>query len=167
MRSTGEVMASGPDFSSAFAKAERAAGRRLPEGGTAFLSVTDGDKRAVVDVARKLAALGFELVATSGTAAALTAAGLPVRGVRKVTEEGEGPTVVDLIRRRRCDLVINTPQGSGARTDGYLIREAALVARIPCITTLAGAAAATDAIASARAGRAVSLQERHAQARSA
>ncbi|MGZ8694016.1 MAG: carbamoyl-phosphate synthase large subunit [Gaiellaceae bacterium] len=167
MRSTGEVMASGPDFSSAFAKAERAAGRRLPEGGTAFLSVTDSDKIAVVDVARKLAALGFELVATSGTAAALTAAGLPVRGVRKVTEQGEGPTVVDLIRRRRCDLVVNTPQGSGARTDGYLIREAALVARIPCITTLPGAAAAAEAIASARAGRAVSLQERHAQARSA
>ncbi len=167
MRSTGEVMASGPDFSSAFAKAERAAGRRLPEGGTAFLSVTDGDKPAVVDVARKLAGLGFELVATSGTAAVLTAAGLAVRGVRKVTEDGDGPTVVDLIRRRRCDLVVNTPQGSGARTDGYLIREAALVARIPCITTLAGAAAAAEAIASARAGRAVSLQERHAQARSA
>ena len=71
--------------------------------------------------------------------------------MRKVTEDGEGPTVVDLIRRRRCDLVVNTPQGSGARTDGYLIREAALVARIPCITTLAGAAAAAEAIASARA----------------
>ena len=67
-----------------------------------------------------------------------------------MTEEGDGPTVVDLVRRGRCDLVVNTPQGSGARTDGYLIREAALVARVPCITTISGAAAAVDAIAHAR-----------------
>jgi carbamoyl-phosphate synthase large subunit len=81
--------------------------------------------------------------------------------VRKVTEAGEGPTIVDLIRRGRCNLVVNTPfGGSGARTDGYLIREAALVARIPCITTLAGAAAAVDAIANARREESLSLQER-------
>jgi carbamoyl-phosphate synthase large subunit len=167
MRSTGEVMASAADFPTAFAKAERAAGRRLPDTGTVFLSVRDDEKEGVVPVARALAALGFDLVATSGTAAALTSAGLAARTVRKVTEEGQGPTVVDLIRRRRCDLVVNTPQGSGARSDGYRIREAALVARVPCITTLAGAAAAAEAISGARGESALSLQERHAQARSA
>ena len=98
----------------------------------------------------------------------LAAAGLVVDHVRKVTEPGEGATVVDLLRRGRCDLVVNTPQGSGARTDGYRIREAALVARIPCITTLSGAAAAVHAIAHARGEAVVSLQERiDAQARPA
>jgi carbamoyl-phosphate synthase large subunit len=81
--------------------------------------------------------------------------------VAKVAEAASGePTVVDLVRRGRCDLVVNTPQGSGARTDGYLIREAALVARVPCITTISGAAAAVHAIANARAESALSLQER-------
>jgi carbamoyl-phosphate synthase large subunit len=160
MRSTGEVMASSADFPTAFAKAERAAGRPLPEGGTAFLSVRDADKGAVVDLGRSLAALGFELRATGGTARALAAAGLPVTGVRKVGEDGTGVTVVDLLRRSHCDLVVNTPAGGGARSDGYLIREAALVARIPCITTLAGAFAAVEAIARARQEDAVSLQER-------
>ncbi|HEX7143770.1 MAG TPA: carbamoyl-phosphate synthase large subunit [Gaiellaceae bacterium] len=159
MRATGEVMASAADLPTAFAKAERAAGRPLPVTGTAFLSVCDADKRAVVQVARGLAELGFKLLATAGTADRLAAAGLEVDRVRKVTEEGEGPTVVDLIRRGRCNLVINTPQGSGARTDGYLIREAALVARVPCITTLSGATAAVDAIANARSEESLSLQE--------
>jgi carbamoyl-phosphate synthase large subunit len=166
MRSTGEVMASASDLPSAFAKAERAAGRRLPTGGTAFLSVRDEDKMLVVAVAQTLAALGFRLLATAGTARTIAAAGLAVEYVRKVTEDGGGPTVVDLVRRGRCDLIVNTPQGSGARTDGYLIREAALVARVPCITTLSGAAAAVEAIAHAREEVALSLQERiDAQAR--
>jgi carbamoyl-phosphate synthase large subunit len=99
-------------------------------------------------------------VATSGTADTLAQADLPVERVRKVTEQGKGATVVDLIRRGRCNLVVNTPQGSGARTDGYLIREAALVARVPCITTLSGAAAAVHAIANARTEESLSLQER-------
>ena len=159
MRATGEVMASAADLPTAFAKAERAAGRPLPVTGTAFLSVRDADKRAVVQVAGGLAGLGFKLLATAGTADTLAAAGLEVERVRKVTEEGDGPTVVDLIRRGRCNLVINTPQGSGARTDGYLIREAALVARVPCITTLSGATAAVDAIANARSEESLSLQE--------
>ncbi|MGB2953117.1 MAG: ATP-grasp domain-containing protein, partial [Gaiellaceae bacterium] len=165
MRSTGEVMASASDFASAFAKAERAAGRQLPTSGTAFLSVRDADKGSVVAVGRALAGLGFDLVATTGTALVLAAAGLTVQSVRKVTERGETPSVVDLIRRGRCELVINTPQGSGARTDGYLIREAALVARVPCITTISGAAAAVEAIAHAHAELAVSLQERIDEAR--
>jgi len=168
MRSTGEVMASASDLPTAFAKAERAAGRRLPSSGTAFLSVRDEDKGAVVPVASALHALGFKLLATAGTARVLAAAGLAVEYVRKVTEESGGPSVVDLVRRGRCDLVVNTPQGSGARTDGYLIREAALVARVPCVTTISGAAAAVEAIAHARDEVALSLQERiDAQARSA
>jgi carbamoyl-phosphate synthase large subunit len=160
MRSTGEVMATAADLPTAFAKAERAAGRPLPSEGTAFLSVRDADKEAVVPVARELARLGFKLLATSGTADTLAAAGIGVEHVRKVTEERSGATVVDLIRRGRCNLVVNTPHGSGARTDGYLIREAALVARVPCITTLSGAAAAVHAIANARSEESVSLQER-------
>jgi carbamoyl-phosphate synthase large subunit len=160
MRSTGEVMASAADFATAFAKAERAAGRPLPAGGRVFLSVRDAEKGPVVEIARRLADLGFALSATKGTAAALTEAGVTVTGVRKVSESGEGPTVVELIRRGRCDLVVNTPDGRDARSDGYLIREAALRARVPCVTTLAGAAAALEAIAKARREVAVPLQER-------
>jgi carbamoyl-phosphate synthase large subunit len=160
MRSTGEVMATAGDLPSAFAKAERAAGRRLPGAGTAFLSVRDADKPAVVPIATALAELGFALVATPGTAQTLARAGIPVDRVRKVTEPGGEASVIDLLRRGRCDLVVNTPQGSGARTDGYVIREAALRARIPCITTMSGAAAAVDAIARARGELVLSLQER-------
>jgi carbamoyl-phosphate synthase large subunit len=154
MRSTGEVMASARDFPTAFAKAERAAGRHLPSSGTAFLSVRDGDKPALVAIAAALAGLGFDLVSTGGTAEALRGAGLEVREIEK------GHAVVDLIRRRECALVVNTPAGGSARRDGYAIREAALVARIPCVTTLSGAAAAVHAIAAARREGTLSLQER-------
>jgi carbamoyl-phosphate synthase large subunit len=161
MRSTGEVMASAADLPTALAKAERAAGRPLPTAGTAFLSVRDEDKPAAVPVAAALAGLGFELVATEGTARTLRAAGLELEEITKVADAlGDEETVVDLVRNGRCDLVINTPQGSGARADGYLIREAALVARVPCVTTISGAAAAVHAIANARAESALSLQER-------
>jgi carbamoyl-phosphate synthase large subunit len=160
MRSTGEVMASAADFPTAFAKAERAAGRPLPPAGTAFLSVRDADKEALPPVARSLSALGFRLLATGGTARALSRSGLVVEHVRKVSEPGSGPTIVDLIRRQRCDLVLNTPHGSGTRGDGYRIREAALLAGVPCITTLEGARAAVEAIAGARSEQVVSLQER-------
>ena len=163
MRSTGEVMATAADFPSAFARAERAAGRPLPAGGTAFLSVRDADKPAAVELGRRLDALGFSLCATGGTAAALAGAGLAVARIRKVTEAGDGATVVDLIRRKRVELVVNTPDGRGARSDGYLIREAALLARVPCVTTLAGAAAAVEAIARATRGETLSLQERVAR----
>jgi carbamoyl-phosphate synthase large subunit len=154
MRSTGEVMASARDFPTAFAKAERAAGRPLPTHGTAFLSVRDADKNALVPVAAALAGLGFELVATAGTADALRSAGLDVDEIEK------GKPVVDMIRKRRFDLVVNTPEGGNARSDGYAIREAALATRIPCITTSSGAAMAVHAIASARREDALSLQER-------
>ena len=161
MRSTGEVMATASDLPTAFAKAERAAGRPLPTSGVAFLSVRDGDKASIAPIAAALAGLGFELVATTGTARTLRAAGLEVEEVGKVADAEPGEaTVVDLIREHRCNLVVNTPQGSGARADGYLIREAALVARVPCITTVSGAAAAVHAIANARAEATLSLQER-------
>jgi len=163
MRSTGEVMASAADLPTAFAKAERAAGRPLPTAGVAFLSVRDEDKPAAIPVAAALIGLGFRLIATEGTRVRLTAAGLEVEPVEK------GTAVVDLIRRGRCDLVVNTPDtGARPRTDGYRIREAALVARVPCVTTISGAAAAVHAIGSAKAEQVLSLQERiSAQTRSA
>jgi carbamoyl-phosphate synthase large subunit len=161
MRSTGEVMASAADLPTAFAKAERAAGRELPRTGAVFLSIRPAEKLAAVPIAATLLGLGFRLFATPGTAQTLAAAGLEVESVRKLSEAvGDEPTVIDLIRRGRCDLVINTPEGAHARSDGYAIREAALSRRVPCITTMSGAAAAVHAIANARAEQAVSLQER-------
>jgi carbamoyl-phosphate synthase large subunit len=161
MRSTGEVMASASDLPTAFAKAERAAGRPLPTSGTAFLSVRDVDKKAIVHIAATLVGLGFQLVATEGTAEKLRKAGYEVEQVANDAQGGEA-TVVALIRRGRCNLVVNTPfGGSLERTDGYRIREAALVARVPCITTISGARAAVEAIAGARTEEiTVSLQER-------
>jgi carbamoyl-phosphate synthase large subunit len=161
MRSTGEVMASAGDLPTALAKAERAAGRTLPNSGAVFLSIRPAEQKAAVPIAATLVGLGFKLFATEGTAATLAAARIEVEAVRKVSDvNGDEPTVLDLIRRKRCDLVINTPQGRNARSDGYAIREAALSRRIPCITTIAGAAAAVHAIANARAEQALSLQER-------
>jgi carbamoyl-phosphate synthase large subunit len=154
MRSTGEVMASAADLPTAFAKAERAAGRPLPLTGTVFLSVRDADKGGIAPVGAALARLGFRLLATGGTARVLAAAGLEVETAQK------GDAVLDAIRSGRCALVVNTPQGSGARRDGALIRQTALAARIPCITTLAAARLAVDAIANARSEVARSLQER-------
>jgi carbamoyl-phosphate synthase large subunit len=161
MRSTGEVMTSAADLPTAFAKAERAAGRPLPRDGAVFLSVRDSDKASSIPVAAAFAGLGFQLYATGGTARTLRGAGLDVEEVRKVGEPGTAPSVVDLIRRGRCNLVVNTPDGGPEpREDGYLIREAALTARVPCITTIAAATAAVHAIANARVETALSLQER-------
>ena len=154
MRSTGEVMASADDLATAFAKAERAAGRPLPSSGSVFLSVREADKAAIAPVAAGFAALGFRLLATRGTAAVLADAGLAVDTLAK------GDAVVDAIRAGQCELVVNTPQGSGARRDGARIRQAALASRVPCITTLAAARFAVDAIAHAQEEFARSLQER-------
>jgi len=159
MRSTGEVMGIGPDLPTAFAKAERAAGRPLPAEGTVFLSVCDRDKPAVPMLAALLQSLGFELVATAGTARAISRIGIPVSTVHKVTEGS--PNVVDLIRASGVQLVINTPAGRGARTDGYEIRAAAIAHGIPCITTIAGASAAVQSIAQARDTEPVALQDLH------
>ncbi|HVG66986.1 MAG TPA: carbamoyl-phosphate synthase large subunit [Gaiellales bacterium] len=160
MRSTGEVMGIGPDFPTAFAKGERAAGRPLPSEGRVFLSVRDADKPAATMLAALLQSLGFDLVATAGTARALRRIGIPVEGVLKVTEGS--PNVVDMIRSGGINLVINTPFGRGARTDGYEIRESAIRHNIPCITTLAGASAAVQAIAQAKTVPPVPLQDLHA-----
>jgi carbamoyl-phosphate synthase large subunit len=159
MRSTGEVMGIAPDLPTAFGKAERAAGRPLPAAGTVFLSVCDRDKPAVPMLAALLQSIGFELVATAGTARAISRIGIPVATVHKVTEGS--PNVVDLIRASGVQLVINTPAGRGARTDGYEIRAAAIAHGIPCITTIAGASAAVQSIAQARDTEPVALQDLH------
>ncbi len=159
MRSTGEVMALAPDFPTAYAKASRAAGMPLPgrPNGVprlAFLSVCDRDKSAVTLLAQRLADLGFSLCATPGTARAIGRLGIPVRSIAKIGDGSGEETVGDLIRDRRVDLIVNTPVGRGARRDGYEIRRAAISAKIPCITTIAGASAAVQAIGRASADRA-------------
>src|SRR6185295_16686260 len=161
MRATGEVMGVAVDFPTAFAKAQAAAGTRLPSGGTVFLTVTDADKQAAVGIAAQLHDLGFRIIATRGTAAAIKRMGIPVETLNKI-QDGS-PHVVDWIDNGDVDLVINTPTGTAARTDGYEIRRAAVARGIPCITTIAGGMAASRAIAAARHGEpiVVSLQELH------
>ncbi len=149
MRSTGEVMGIDSAFGPAFAKSQTASYGSLPTSGTVFVSVANADKRAMVFPAKRLADLGFTVVATEGTAAMLRRNGMDVRVVRKHYQQpadGSG-TVIDAIRAGEIDLVINTPYGqSGTRTDGYEIRTAAVAADIPCITTVAGATAAIQGI---------------------
>ena len=162
MRSTGEVMGIARDFPTAFGKAQAAAGVSLPHEGTIFISVTDTDKAAATQIAARFHDLGFKVIATSGTAQAISAMGVPVRKINKI---GEGsPHVVDCIRDEQVDLVINTPTGSGARADGYEIRSAAVRHGIPCVTTMTGASAAARAIFAQVEGEAEvrSLQELHA-----
>jgi carbamoyl-phosphate synthase large subunit len=144
MRSTGEAMGIDRTFGGAFAKALTAAGQRLPVSGRVYISVANRDKRAVVLIARAFADLGFEISASEGTAEVLTNNGLPVTVVLKIGEHGED--VLGLIEERGVDLIVNTPWGRGARTDGYLIRRKALMHGVPCITTLAAAAAAVQGI---------------------
>jgi carbamoyl-phosphate synthase large subunit len=164
MKSTGEVMGIASDFPTAFGKAQAAAGVRLPESGSVFITVTDTDKAAATQLATRFHDLGFEVIATHGTAQAIERMGVPVTPINKL-QEGS-PHVVDLIRKRECDLVINTPTGSGARTDGYEIRTAAVRQGIPCVTTMTGATAAARAIAAAKQEDADvrSLQEIHGTA---
>jgi len=145
MKSTGEVMGIAADFPTAFGKAQAAAGVSLPTEGTVFITVTDTDKPAATQIAARFHDLGFELVATGGTAQAISAMGVPVTPISKIAEGS--PNVVDLIREHSCDLVVNTPTGSGARADGYEIRTAAVRHGVPCVTTMTGASAAVRAIA--------------------
>ncbi len=148
MRSTGEVMGIARDFPTAFAKAQAAAGVPLPSEGTVFITVTDADKAGALYVAQTLHDCGFRIVATRGTAEALSRMGVPVTRLNKI---GEGsPHVVDWIERGDVDLVVNTPTGVGARTDGHEIRRAAVGHGIPCLTTLAAGVSAARAIARAR-----------------
>src|ERR1700688_1870725 len=140
MRSTGEVMGISTSYGQAFAKAQLAAGQRLPQKGSVFLSVNDRDKRAVGPLGKDLLALGFRLLATRGTAAALEAAGIEAEPVFKVNEGR--PNIVDLIKTRKIDLIINTRLGRESFYDEKSIRRAAIRHNIPCITTLAAAQAA-------------------------
>ncbi|MGZ5314585.1 MAG: carbamoyl-phosphate synthase large subunit [Solirubrobacterales bacterium] len=165
MRSTGEVMGIAADFPTAFGKAQAAAGVALPEKGTVFISVTDSDKAGAAELATRFHDLGFEVIATSGTAQSVSAMGVPVRTIKKI---GEGsPNVVDCIRTGEVDMVINTPTGSGARTDGYEIRSEAFRRGIACITTMTGASAAARAIFARTRGEAEvhALQELHERER--
>ena len=163
MRSTGEVMGCATSFGMAFAKAELAAGEALPTSGTVFLSTHDRDKPDLIPVAARLIELGFDLIATFGTAHALEQAGLSVQTVLKVNEGR--PNIEDLIRSNRVQLVINTPIGRQAAHDDKYLRRAALDYAVPAVTTLAGARAAVEAIASLQEASALSihaLQDIHA-----
>jgi carbamoyl-phosphate synthase large subunit len=169
MRSTGEVMGISSTFGVAFAKAQLAAGQRLPQEGTVFISVNDHDKRHVTGLVQDLLAAGLRVVATRGTAAALSAAGIEVESVFKVNEGR--PNIVDLIKTARVNLVINTPLGRESFYDEKSIRRAAIRYNIPCITTLSAATAAAKGIrAMAMAGQAVdvaALQDLHRRANAA
>jgi carbamoyl-phosphate synthase large subunit len=162
MRSTGEVMGIARDFPTAFAKAQAAAGVPLPLEGTLFLTVTDSDKAGAFFVAQSLHECGFRVVATRGTAEAISHMGVPVQALNKIAEGS--PHVLDWIERGDVDLVVNTPTGVGARSDGYEIRRAAVAHGIPCLTTLAAGISAARAIASAHrngAPEVLCLQELH------
>ena len=162
MKSTGEVMGGADNFGTAFAKAQLAAGQRLPDSGTAFLSVNDDDKQNVVPVARDLAGLGFDLMASKGTAAYLRAHGLDVQVVYKINEGR--PHVGDRLFNREVQLVINTPLGRESFFDDMTMRRIAMLYGVPCVTTLTGAAATVSAIRALRADESVvrPLQDYHA-----
>jgi carbamoyl-phosphate synthase large subunit len=140
MRSTGEVMGISTSYGQAFAKAQLAAGQRLPQKGAIFLSVNDRDKRQVGTLGKDLQALGFRLLATRGTAAALAAAGIEAEPVFKVNEGR--PNIVDQVKTRKIDLIINTPLGRESFYDEKSIRRAAIRHNVPCITTMSAAHAA-------------------------
>ena len=165
MRSTGEVMGIDVDSGMALAKAMVSAGHALPITGTVFVSVANRDKRSIVFPAKRLADLGFRILATRGTAGVLQRAGIPVAMVAKVSEDADN--VAGLIRAGAVDLVINTPFGRAPRTDGSLIRTAAAAAGVPCITTLPGAFAALRGIEALRGEPTtpMSIQEHHAAGR--
>jgi carbamoyl-phosphate synthase large subunit len=161
MKSTGEVMGVAKDFPEAFGKAQAAAGVELPTSGTVFITVTDVDKPAATGLATLLHGLGFEIIATGGTAQAISRMGIPVETINKLADGS--PHVVDYVERGEVDLVINTPTGFGARSDGYEIRNAATRKGIPCITTMTGASAAARAISAHQSAGSdvLSLQQLH------
>jgi carbamoyl-phosphate synthase large subunit len=163
MKSTGEVMGGATTFGAAFAKAQQSVGQRLPEHGTAFISVNNDDKPNVLRIGRHLAELGFRILATRGTAAYMRAHGIPVEVVYKVNEGR--PNVADHILNHQVDLIVNTPLGRESFFDDRVVRRAAMLHGIPCITTLTGASAAVEAIRALRAQAldVRALQDYHAQ----
>ncbi|MDM7943756.1 MAG: carbamoyl-phosphate synthase large subunit [Hydrogenophaga sp.] len=162
MKSTGEVMGVGKTFGEAFVKSQLGAGTKLPTSGKVFLTVKNSDKSRAVDIARQLVGMGFELVATRGTAAAIAAAGVAVQTVNKVTEGR--PHIVDMIKNGDIVLVINTvEERRNAITDSRAIRTSALLARVTTFTTIAGAEAAVEGMKYMDRLGVISVQEMHAQ----
>ena len=161
MMSTGEVMGIGPSFGEAFAKALLATGDELPAGGTIFVSVRDGDKRDTVEVSRDMERLGYEIVATRGTARALESAGVRCRTVNKVLEGR--PHIVDMLKNGEIEMIVNTTEGSQAIADSYAIRRTALQQRVPYFTTVAGGRALVEAIRAPCTSTVSSMQELHAE----
>lgn len=159
MRSTGECMGISDSFGAAFAKSQLAASNGLPLQGKVLITVIDSDKATVTPIARRFHEMGFEIIATTGTAAYLRARGIPAQRVLKV-HEGR-PNCLDLIVNRDAQLLINTPMGKHAQLDDYLLRQAAIVNRVSYTTTMSAASAACDAILSLRSRKlqAKSLQE--------
>ena len=162
MQSTGEVMGIGRTFGEAFAKALLATGDELPAHGTVFVSVRDGDKRDTVEISRDLSRLGYDIVATRGTARSLDVAGVRCRTVNKVLEGR--PHVVDMLKNGEIDMIVNTTEGSEAIADSYTIRRTALQYRVPYFTTMAGARALVEAIRAPGAPAVTSMQEIHMEA---
>ncbi|MDD3818431.1 MAG: carbamoyl-phosphate synthase large subunit [Actinomycetota bacterium] len=144
MKSTGEVMGIDSSFGIAFAKTQIAINQEFPTSGSVFISVNDKDKQAIVGIAKKLSELGFDIISTAGTAAFLEENGIKCNKVLKI-REGR-PNVLDMIKNGKIDLIINTPEGSSARSDGYYLRTAAVLHNIPSVTTIAGAAAMVQGI---------------------
>jgi carbamoyl-phosphate synthase large subunit len=149
MKSTGEVMGIDAGFGTAFAKSQAAAYGSLPTEGRAFVSVANRDKRAIIFPVKRLADMGFEILATQGTAEVLRRNGVTATVVRKHSEgmgPGGEPTIVQQILAGDVDMIVNTPWGVGPRVDGYEIRTAAVLRGVPCMTTVQGLAACVQGI---------------------
>jgi carbamoyl-phosphate synthase large subunit len=159
MKSTGEVMGVGRSFGEAYAKSQLGAGVSLPQNGRAFLSVRDTDKKGIVDIARQLLELGFELVATHGTAKVLRDAGLECAGINKVNEGR--PHIVDMIKNDEINLIINTTEGSQAIADSATIRSNALQHKVTYTTTLTGGMALCTALKQTDISEVNRLQDLH------
>ena len=161
MKSTGEVMGIDYDFGMAYYKAELAAGTRLPTKGRVVITVKKSDRKKILPVARKFAELGFEILATRGTAEFLRSNGIEAKVVNKVSESR--PNILDMIVNKEVDLIINTPSGKRGKTEGYAIRRAAVDYNVPYITIVSVAAAAVKSIERMRNPRMTikSLQEYH------
>ena len=161
MKSTGEVMGVGKTFAEAYAKAQMGAGEKFATSGNVFISVREADKPGVAEVARRVIALGYSIVATQGTAQVIAAAGLPVTRVNKVAEGR--PHIVDMLKNEEIQLVFNTTEGRKAIADSSMIRRTALRHRVYCTTTIAGALAACEALAYGNNMSVYTLQDLHAQ----
>jgi carbamoyl-phosphate synthase large subunit len=169
MRSTGEVMGIDSDFPRAFAKSQAAAYGGMPLSGTVFVSVADRDKRAIILPVLRLHQLGYEILATEGTAETLNRNGIAARLVAKVSDgpREDAPSIVDLINQDAVDVVINTPGGRSARADGYEIRAAAVAGDKPLFTTIAELSAAVASLDAVREGFEVTSLQEYAAARAA